>query len=519
MLSTNKRNHIVWLIPYLEGELDPKRAAILERELARNSALAEEADRLRSHLGLIRSAASTAPRRDPEFSILPKVQAELRARPGQNYWSNYLTLAASSAAAICIAVAVAHSLQTPDENVKPVQVASARSPQLDTFGVPPGVMQIGAGVGNVVKDKLSNMDGLVAADAPKMMGRLKVAKPKNVEIKTVKSHGHRLRHNRVNSWPANSDPFDARTPTYAFNSSDNDSENIAGNLSNMTASRERSRNLGDSVAGPARYDAQALRDRALKNNVNAEIGDNDYPVTHGGAVSAGNNTFSSPEPSGVQAVGTAGKISVIVHDYAGQPGAGSQPPVVMNGYSQHKLTRADPVGGVFQTLPTDDQNISDWSAHALALANRGQTRQAMDVWRDALMLQLQSPNYDDETDSGVATDILNSIKSTGNLAAFRAIVKQQATRQYLPTVEELPDWRILGQIDTMQGRYTEALNAWQHVVDTGAANGEDWYQLAVVRQKLGNAAGARAAYQNAMKSLPFLSEHQALAQQYLTKSH
>lgn len=520
MLPITKRHYSHWLIPYLEGELDPKRMALLESRLARDADLADDLERLRSHLGLIRSAASTAPYRDPEFSILPKVQAELRARPGQNFWGVSLTLAASSVAAICIAVAVAHSVQAPEQDTaKPTLVASSHSPQLETFGVPPAMAQIGNGVGSAIKNKFYNMDGLVNAGDPRMTYRRVVSKTPVASPSASKSHTGKSHRNHGRVGAPNNDPFDAGPRIYAYNTGESDSHASAGNWSHMTAKRDRRHNSDDGVAGPATYDADRLREQVYDHNASsAWSGAFDQPVATAGA-SGGSHTRTMNHGAEVRSNSPDGTFPVVSHDYAGQPGNPTDSSGVVNVFPQHKLTKLNPGGAALGALPSDEQNINDWSAKALALANQGQAHQAMDTWRDALMLQLQSPNYNDEAGSEAAAAILSSIKATGNLSTFRTMVKQQVNRQYLPTIGELPDWRILGQIDSMQGLYAEAQNAWQHVIDTGAANGEDWYQLAVVRQKLGNEAGARAAYQKAVAALPFLSEHQARAQQYLAKSH
>jgi cytochrome c-type biogenesis protein CcmH/NrfG len=148
---------------------------------------------------------------------------------------------------------------------------------------------------------------------------------------------------------------------------------------------------------------------------------------------------------------------------------------------------------------------------ALQAADRHDVNTALETWRDVLMDQLQSPQYDTVGATDQANEILSTIRQTGNLMPFRAFLQEQVTS----VPEELPDWRILGLLYNMQGEYQMAARTWRHVTETPGAGSEDWYQFAKARAADGDAAGARAAFAVALKGLPENSAHRIDAQQAL----
>lgn len=68
----SRRIYRAWLVPYTEGALDPARTAALEAQLARDPALAAEAEALRAVANRLRqSAQGVASDADPRLSLAP----------------------------------------------------------------------------------------------------------------------------------------------------------------------------------------------------------------------------------------------------------------------------------------------------------------------------------------------------------------------------------------------------------------------------------------------------------------
>lgn len=142
MVSIRKHDYQAWLVPYAEGTLDAARTALLEAQMARDSELSEEAQRVRATAARLRrvAALSTA-EADPRLALdpiplWPRVQARLartpRRLPRPMWWAGGLC-AASLALAALLLHGELHGmggLQTPPP--APVRTANAGVASLST---------------------------------------------------------------------------------------------------------------------------------------------------------------------------------------------------------------------------------------------------------------------------------------------------------------------------------------------------------------------------------------------------
>lgn len=492
-----KSDLYTWLVPYLEGELDFQRTSILEKRLASDPKLAAEAERLRGHLRLIRAAAASAPKREAEYSVWPKVQAQLRAHPSSNTWSPPFTIVAGAAAALLIGVTVARPWDRPPHGEPPLRVASSRD--VVTNGV--------VDVPNVhdLRDKIHNVinDVIVTKPAPIKTASVETVKSRNSQEDLARpgEFGY------VPEMGGSDDPFAAPAPSqtshYVHHSKPlpehGDTMMAYAGASNSSDSL---RNTPVNVSGDA---VSAMRAALDKNGAYGDV----------------DNASAMPAPVGTALQPPAPPAPAALDPQAGRKASpvggsiGGGAPLLSRGSFGNKMTVTS---GAFHTKSmvadpkspvSDSTKINNLLSEARTAANNQKTGVAMDTWRDALMFELQSPTYGDEAATNQAEAILRTIRQTGNLMPFRAFVEHQVG----PTSDELADWRILALLYMQQGLNEQAASVWRYITGTSDATGEDWYQLALVRQRLGDAQGARTAFQSAVGTLPAASAHYQLAQE------
>jgi hypothetical protein len=159
-------------------------------------------------------------------------------------------------------------------------------------------------------------------------------------------------------------------------------------------------------------------------------------------------------------------------------------------------------------IETDPERIDDFREEAdRKLAARGpdmtmaerdrNTDDAMQLWRDALNISLGTTTQQDKDTSDAADETLRRVRSVGYLNQFRA----QMEREMVITPDEVPSWRILGHLYTVQGpdEAQLAVQAWRNVTRAGQSTAEDWYQLGLADDAAGNLSEARNAYSQVIK--------------------
>jgi len=502
-----------WLIPYLEGELDPKRKEAVEARLGIDAEYAAEAARLKNVLRHVQASGAIAPQAEPEFSIWPKVQSQLRAHPAQNRWSPRLSLAAGAFATVLIAAGIAHPWESKRSSNHPTMVAS-RSQDPAVAGI-------------VQTPKLDGLQNRVERTA------------KNLEMAYSMNGNASAAHPHVKvPPPAVPDmPFDDPDRNDGFGADpklapDNDPFNrnrpvsANGFMPNAPRTKRHRSKLNDSVL-PLRggfMDAKAGNYKPVGDSVVPSaadivydrLGPSDTASLQSPVVSSGtapgtyivdsNNSFAASAP---------GASPKRLGDRAGFTGISSPSSFGSKVFSPGGFGGGAANGRAGQYWPhdiPDSQKLHTILQDASVRATHGNVNAAMDSWRDAMMFELQPPTYDEEGATAQATSILETIRKTGNLVPFRAYVERQA----LPKPDAVVDWRILGLLYSKQGNTTLALNAWEYVTQSGKASGEDWYQLGLTRQAAGDNANARLAFAHAVSGLTGNSTHYAAAQQALS---
>lgn len=140
-----RRRYQSWLVPYVEGTLDPRRRGQLEARLARDPALAAEAEGLRHAARRLRTAAQeqrpaeAVPAGTADSSALwPGIRERLRPAPrispGQWAWAGGLCAVATLAWAVTLGPLTSH--RTPGTNhTSPQAVAVVPTPVPVKVGV------------------------------------------------------------------------------------------------------------------------------------------------------------------------------------------------------------------------------------------------------------------------------------------------------------------------------------------------------------------------------------------------
>ncbi|MGO8673531.1 MAG: hypothetical protein ACLQVD_19495 [Capsulimonadaceae bacterium] len=113
-----------WLVPYAEGELDPRRRSLLEARLAIDAALADELARIKRIVGHLKTTVNVPAGEGVRRSVWPRVEARIsEQRPAPVLWRRpaFAVGLASAAAAGLIVV----SLASPHHPV--IQIAAGKS--------------------------------------------------------------------------------------------------------------------------------------------------------------------------------------------------------------------------------------------------------------------------------------------------------------------------------------------------------------------------------------------------------
>jgi tetratricopeptide (TPR) repeat protein len=123
-------------------------------------------------------------------------------------------------------------------------------------------------------------------------------------------------------------------------------------------------------------------------------------------------------------------------------------------------------------------------------AKPGQLQDALNAWRDAVLVDLNATVEQNSTTSVQADETLKMLAKTGYLTDFLAMMRNECNS----SPNELESWRILGHASLVEGDVAGAVDAWMHVTDSSDAVAEDWYQLGLAWEADQNKAGAVGAY-------------------------
>ena len=506
-----------WLIPYLEGDLDPKRKAAVEARIGIDAEYAAEAARLRNVLRHVHELGASTPQSEPEFSIWPKVQSQLRAHPGQSRWSSRLSLVGGAAAVVLVGVAIAHPWDGGNTRRHPGMVASgAHGPAVAGLIEPPKL----DGIQNQIVKTADNLRNAYTVDGNRKVPVTGNAEPVYAVPQPADDRDVYGQFGSGAQVKPDADPFRyhpvivsvrPETPRKAPRTRHFPARNNVGPLplrgGIVVAEAGSGHVLSDSVV-PGRL--EMMRDRLTPSESDALV-DPVTEVTRGAGNGYAVNADNGITMSGG---GTAPRYHSERIDFGNlPPHADLNSKAFAGGFGGSGPGRGMRNLTALSSGLTDGQQLRSLLYTASMHANRGDVDGAMDFWRDALMFELQPPTYADETASTQALSILETIRKTGNLVPFRAFVEHQAT----PTPDEVADWRILGLLYGKQGNNALALAAWEYVARSGLATGEDWFQLATVRQGLGDSAGARSAFTHAVSGLAEGTAHRAAARQALSR--
>ena len=167
-----KHRYQPWLVPYAEGTLDERRRAKLEARLARDPALAAEAEATRRTVGRLRDASgdenSEAAPGSPAPSVWPQIEARLRparrAAPRPWFWAGGLCAAASLAWATLWGPLTSHTAMSV-RSAPPSQAVAEK---------PPAVGILPSGTGSVKHPRKPTRGSVKALKHP---ARVKNAAP------------------------------------------------------------------------------------------------------------------------------------------------------------------------------------------------------------------------------------------------------------------------------------------------------------------------------------------------------
>jgi len=452
MLNLDYKN---WLVPYVEGTLDARRKAILESRLKTDNNLAAEVDSLRNvsqHLHASAGADQAYYDERAVFvtsqrSVWPRVEAVIAERKGGVVYSPRFALAGGLAVVAIVAVTwIGGGL-----NQKPASNTVALSSSKGSTNTP-------APHGNVttppVAPPVHRSPALTANNtqpsAPPVVARHDDSP--QPAFATAVAH-----HPRVDI-VSDPDGNDLHSP-------------FAENSDNVMPSPSRATNAATPPAPPDQSKPAAPVTMATAYHVDSNDALTTWTVTNGAML----NATTRP----------------------GDALLGINIPRVISG----RGNKAVPVSGAFMSVPAVDVNFSshaddslsrlrDISVDLITHVQPSTVHEALNSWRDTLMVDLNTTVDQNSTTSSQADETLGLLRGTGHLTDFYALMRDEC--QSRP--QEVASWRVLAHVNSALGSTAEAVNAWVEVTKSSTASAEDWYQLGVALEANNNPAGAIAAY-------------------------
>lgn len=436
MLNLGYRN---WLLPYVEGTLDARRRAILESRLKYDTELTAEVENLRRVAGQLRISAS-ADRlavRNPHNSVWPRVESAILVRGGGGVYVPRFALAgglaAVAAVSICWIGVDLHKSVPPAHNSvafnmpAPVELPPATAPMV--------AHSEHALTGSVVKiHRMTSSPRPVEHPEQMAMADNPVRMPRQVDASPALSLVMQRRDN-----PAPNPPMIDRPP--------------------VIASRSEDTTTGENTSAPEMVAENDATDTPRMTNAVVE----NYS---GDSLPSGSSL-----PNGLQspfvmfpARSSDSKAAVVTGG-----------PVVRIDVSTH-------VDSSLKILRTKAADLS---------AQSGQLPEALDAWRDAMDVDLNSTVDQNSTTSAQADETLRLLQTAGSLPEFFARMKDECNNS---NRDDIAPWRILGHTAALFGSLVDRVDAWTHVTQMTEASAEDWYQLGLAEEAAGDSADAVADY-------------------------
>ncbi len=159
------------------------------------------------------------------------------------------------------------------------------------------------------------------------------------------------------------------------------------------------------------------------------------------------------------------------------------------------------LGLVIVPITPTQQQANTLIQQANQLVTHSETEQAIELYREAMALQPDSPIYG-AYNFPVGDMLMKLQRFTEAATAYQKAIA------FVP--EHAQAWCGLGQAQLMLGRYEEAVQSFQHGLTVEPDNAEAWYYSALAYGKLNDEQHARDSLQKALKLKP---DWKAAAQQ------
>jgi len=462
MLNLEYKN---WLIPYIEGTLDARRTAILESRLRIDDNLAAEIDSLRNVSAHLRTSAGVNRAFEAERSVWPRVEAVISERKGGVVCTPRFAMAGGLAVVAIVAVTwigVGHSGLTPaHQTVAKISPSPVTNPVPESHGntvptpaAPPvnrtPVLTPAINPPVVAKNVPPGNPPVFARhdDAPKLA------------FDTTSTH-HHPRVEFVND-PAGNDLHSPFTQ----------------NSDNVVAPPTRVSDAGMPPAPPDQSRPTTRTTVASGYHVDSNDALTTWtPVLNGAVMNA------TPRP---------GDALLGINIPRGTGGRGNKAVSVGGGFTNPSVSPAIN----FSSHAEDSlSTLRDLSVDLIKNAQPSTVHEALNSWRDTMMVDLNTSVDQNSTTSYQADETLGLLRGTGHITDFYALMRDEC--QSRP--QEVASWRILAHVNSALGSTAEAVEAWVQVTKSSAASAEDWYQLGLALEANGNPAGAVAMYNRVLE--------------------
>ncbi|BDI29984.1 hypothetical protein CCAX7_20350 [Capsulimonas corticalis] len=516
-----KSRYYAWLIPYVEGTLDPNRCHLLEKRMSADPKLAAEAEALRRVTSHLRRSASADPPPAVPRSVWPRVQDRLKARGPAPLISPRLAWGGAAAIAIGLAFAVNQHSDIPDDYyAPPLAVSEAlRRPGGSLSALTPMTNGTFSGPADTLNAMVANTPSSV-----KVGSRIVPAPNDAPRASTPPQLAKATPADGLEPLPARFTGRLVGPETAAWS----DGSGARVQMASMISASE-----APSLSEPA-------LPKFRKTHVAFANKGNAIPATD--SASTSENLIATPSatanPVPVVALPAAPSVSILaLHTAHPLVASGALPadlfhpaPVVspdaIGVAGVNRFFRSLPMGARAASRPmtslapiapkalTAEQSVEILRAEAHSQQERGHFSSALDTWRDAVFVSLTAPTYADERATRQAVETLTIVNEAGQLQDLRTRLERQ--EEFAP--DDVVSLRALGCLYTLSGDVEQARTVWSQVTQSGMDIGEDWYQLAGAELIDGNTAAARSAYENAVRpgALPLNSIHRTVAQRWLS---
>lgn len=490
MLNLGYKN---WLLPYVEGTLDPRHAAMLEARLKVDPSLAAEVESLRrvtSHLRASAVADKAASTERTVFlaarpSVWPRVEAAIDVRRGGAVYTPRFALAGGLAV-----IAVAGLYWTGVGHKSPAQNQVAVNPVASPSMTP-------------------------VAAAPDVPSKPAVSVPTlNVEPRLAKSGGPYLAENRDGNFPKARRPISPpRSRDFVMASNDSmpaepRSMDPAGGSPSpstppvlvidkpLTEGTGGGTTLNTPMTTVDQPSPPSTSAPVLVSRVNYSVDENEIAPTP----RVGNGTFEDTTLDSLDSDGLSSPFAASPAYSGGVAGSKAlvlglmTPPSSTLDFSANadvslkalRLQASQATNAL--TVESKPGQLDD----ALTVDSKpDQMHDALNTWRDAVEVDLNATVDQNSTTSAQADETLGMLNGDGYLPDFDAMMRDECNAR----PDEVASWRILGHIDTIQGNTADAVKDWTEVTSLNAATAEDWYQLGLVQQAAQDTVDAIASFQ------------------------